>query len=305
MPLSLCVGGPVVISPRCALLWRFAVVATTVPPYFPNTNRTVLETATANTAVGDPLVALVNATDVAINYRALDYSNGSHLFKVGLCDGVIRVNLSNSLQFVYPYTFYVLSVAAQPNGDEISETVANITIVVQWVNKPPYFNGSASLSVFENQTTGVDNTFGAPIDGALRIYVRVWMCSVGRHPGMWVWVYASPRLRIFVSPTVHRVSVTVHCGAVWALFTRLCMCVPCITTWVAPGCWLVCTAEDPDYGQTASLTLTTVAGTTGYGYFGVDNTTRRFYVLPNAVLNYYVVSAYDVDVQVGDARPGW
>ena len=56
--------------------------------------------------------------------------------------------------------FFVMTVAARPNGDIVAQTAVNITIIINDVPEPPVFTGPTAFDVYENQTTGIDNTFG-------------------------------------------------------------------------------------------------------------------------------------------------
>ena len=55
--------------------------------------------------------------------------------------------------------FYILTVAARPNGDVVAQTLANITIVINDVPEPPEFIGDPTVTVMENQTTGASQPF--------------------------------------------------------------------------------------------------------------------------------------------------
>jgi hypothetical protein len=88
------------VSP-CALLppppaQLLSTCGGSVPPIFPSTSRNVSENSAANALVGPPLVALSNATDIAITYTLIDSNssvNGSDLFKV--CAAVYRLRVTS------------------------------------------------------------------------------------------------------------------------------------------------------------------------------------------------------------------
>ena len=88
--------------------------------------------------------------------------NGSALFKIGLCDGQIRLINSGTLNFNVA-NVYELEILAVPDGVTASNTTTNITVQVLYVNKPPVFNDTGFRSVYENETAGV--LFGAPVTG--------------------------------------------------------------------------------------------------------------------------------------------
>ena len=131
------------------------------PPVFVNGWRNVSEDAVANTPVGPPLFANHSGVDVAVTYSIIG-GNGSALFKVGLCDGQIRLRASGLLDYNVA-NVYELEVEAVPNGATESATVANITVHVLYVNKPPVFNDTGLRSVLENQTALTP--FGDAVNG--------------------------------------------------------------------------------------------------------------------------------------------
>jgi hypothetical protein len=87
---------------------------------------------------------------------------GKH--QVGLCDGQIRVRLTGTPDYEVAQS-YLLTIAARPNGLTVSQAVANVTVTVVDVPEPPFFFDDYTRSVYENQTAGIGNTFGAPVQG--------------------------------------------------------------------------------------------------------------------------------------------
>jgi hypothetical protein len=134
-------------------------------PTFTDTVRSVPENATANEAVGAPLVATHSSVDVTITYTVVG-GNGTDLFRVGVCDGQVRVRVSDSLDFEDTAVF-TLEVEARPNGIATSARSANVTVVVEDVPEPPLFNDTLVRYVLENQTAGAFSPIYPAIVGEL------------------------------------------------------------------------------------------------------------------------------------------
>lgn len=103
------------------------------PPVFLNTSVSIYENATANGAAGAPMNATHSGANVAITYQIIG-GNGSSLFKIGLCDGQIRLLTSGTLDFLVA-NVYELDIQAVPDGAVASAAVATITVDVLYVNK--------------------------------------------------------------------------------------------------------------------------------------------------------------------------
>jgi hypothetical protein len=107
-----------------------------------------VQNATSDEAVGHPLVAIQDGTDVSVTFQILS-GNDDGIFKIGYCNGQIRIQLP-ILNYRAQNT-YVLSVAARSNGLLTSTTIANITVLVMNVPHNPVFNASScSRSIPEN-----------------------------------------------------------------------------------------------------------------------------------------------------------
>ena len=73
---------------------------------------------------------------------------------------------SGSINFENPNgTEYLLVVSARPDGIELSQTIANVTIRVLNVNEGPVFVGNFSRELLENATVGIAGAFGEAIQG--------------------------------------------------------------------------------------------------------------------------------------------
>jgi Cadherin domain len=156
------------------------------PPVFGPSSCDISEDAGANGPCGAPLNATHTGVDVSLTYQIVG-GTGASVFKVGQCDGQIRLRVSNSLDY-NASSSYTLEIQAVPNGFTSSATTATITVNVLYVNKvgvtfeltgmltiwrchgaldtlsqPPVFNDAGVRSVFENQTALAP--FGDPVSG--------------------------------------------------------------------------------------------------------------------------------------------
>ena len=131
-----------------------------VPPVFQlPLNRSVPENSVIDTLVGTPLIASTNASNVAVTYQ-LGTGNGTSVFKIGFCDGQLRVLASYSLDYEQA-NVYCMAVSALADNQVTAMTTVDVCVNVVDVNEPPYIYGPLDRYVYENQTAGP----GYPIDG--------------------------------------------------------------------------------------------------------------------------------------------
>jgi hypothetical protein len=128
--VGFCIGAALVYA-FCATLMRGDLFAD--PPSFPNATVSLSEFAPGNAPAGTPLNATHTAPDVSVSY-AIVGGNGSALFKVGLCDGQVRLLTAGTLDFNVA-NVYELIVEATPDGISTSAVNATVTILVLYENK--------------------------------------------------------------------------------------------------------------------------------------------------------------------------
>jgi len=90
------------------------------PPVAKDQNRTVLEESDRNTAVGEPLVATLEA-DEQMEF-SIDGGDPLGAFKIGLCDGLIRVNDPQLIDYETVQQFN-LTVTIGVNGYRSNTTI--------------------------------------------------------------------------------------------------------------------------------------------------------------------------------------
>lgn len=119
------------------------------PPVALDQNRTVVEESDRNTAVGDPLVATLEADEQMEFSITGGDPNGA--FKVGLCDGLIRVKDPQLIDYEQ-VQWYDLEVTIGINGYRANTTIA-VRVDIIDRNEAPSMD-SQSFNVSENSATG-------------------------------------------------------------------------------------------------------------------------------------------------------
>jgi hypothetical protein len=122
------------------------------PPTIKNHTVAVYENATADATVGDPIVAEHGGLDVAVTYLIVGGDDPARVFKIGLCNGQVRVSLP--VLDVYVKDTYTLEVEARANSQPTSAARANVTVKVMGVPHPPRFNDTSGRTVTENVPNG-------------------------------------------------------------------------------------------------------------------------------------------------------
>lgn len=128
-----CVGQVRVNCPLLQVLLGHLFLLHAVPPVLANATFNVSEGAAANTPVGAPLNASQPSPNVALTYQIVG-GNGSTLFKVGICDGQIRLKAAGVLDYITA-NVYTLIITTTPNGFAPSAINSTFTIDILYVNK--------------------------------------------------------------------------------------------------------------------------------------------------------------------------
>jgi hypothetical protein len=116
-------------------------------------HRVYPQNTTTDGAVGDPVYAYHNASDVAVTYSIVGGNDTVPFFKINFCSGQLRLIQEGLSALTAP--FYRLLVEVRSNSMAASSAQANVTVVVVAVPHPPTFNDmSYTRSVFENATIG-------------------------------------------------------------------------------------------------------------------------------------------------------
>ena len=183
-----------------------AVVA--VPPTFPNTTVSIYENATMNSPAGAPMNATSPALYVSFVYSIVG-GTGASIFRIGGCDGQIRLAAAGVLNYYAGPQSYSLLIQVVPNGVASSAKNATITVKVRapsrecyqsecWLVpclrgervvsvcvaqvlqsvEPPIVTDTAVRSVSEVFPANV--AFGAPIQGSCGLQLRGAVCACVR-----------------------------------------------------------------------------------------------------------------------------
>lgn len=126
------------------------------PPVAVNQAREVHENSARNTAVGEPVSASLEA-DEQMEFSIVAGDDGE-AFKIGLCDGLIRVNDQTQLDYETKQ-YFNLTVRIGINGYN-AFTEVNVTVTVLDVNEPPVL-AAQTFTVEENCAVGT--TVGLPL----------------------------------------------------------------------------------------------------------------------------------------------